>query len=66
MTSLLLAVHLCDEAVASAWEGFHVSRLLGMVGQGSANLVNREINSMFKIDESRILPEAAPDFFTGN
>ena len=55
-----------QEAVAAARESLDVARLFRVVRERDANLVDREIDAMFKIDEGGIGPEMEPNFFARN
>ena len=54
-----------NETITAFGESFYVSRMVSIVRQGAANLVDREIDTVLEIDERRISPKAALDFFPG-
>src|SRR5579863_4388559 len=53
-----------DEAIAPADHSLEVLRLVGIVGQGAANLADGGIDSLFDVDEDVFAPERAGDLLT--
>ena len=51
------------EAVSPALDGFDVARLVGRVCEGDAQLFDRGVDGIFKLDDRVIGPEAAANVF---
>jgi hypothetical protein len=52
------------EAIPASWDGFDIARIIGAVCEGTANLVDREVDSMLEVNECGLRPKAPLDFFS--
>ncbi len=57
-------LHGSDEAIPVPWNGFDIARIFGAVCEGTANLVDREVDSMLEVNECGLRPKAPLDFFS--
>lgn len=53
-----------NETIAAARKGFDKARLVRIIGERSADLVDGKIDTVLEIDECRFAPEIALDFIT--
>jgi hypothetical protein len=61
-----MAVDRCDEAVTAPGYGFDETRLLGIVAQRCANLVDGEVDAAIEVNEGVTIPDALVNFLTGD
>ena len=59
-------LHWRNEAIPTSRDGFHVARVVGIVGERRSDLPNAEVDALIEIDERLGAPENVTDFVPGD
>lgn len=61
-----MALDRANEAITTAGDGFDVTRIVSGIAQGSAELVNCGVKTVFEIDKGIVAPDLLTKFVTGD